>query len=197
MNRLYIRILSAFFLLAIAAPSVVSCTGSAIGVGALSGLAAYEERSIKTIARDTKIAIQLHAALLDKSKKHFMQIGIEVFEGRVLLTGGVESAQIRADAVGIAWKVENVKAVLNEMAIGLSSLFDTARDTFITAQLTSKITLDKEIMAINYSIETVAGTVYLIGIAQNTVELEKVIAHARTLSYVRKIIPHVRIKEIK
>ena len=126
-----------------------------------------------------------------------MQIGIEVFEGRVLLTGGVESAQMRADAVGTAWKVENVKAVLNEMAIGLTSLVDTARDTFITAQLTSKITLDKEIMAINYSIETVAGTVYLIGIAQNTVELEKVIAHARTLSYVRKIIPHVRIKESK
>ena len=87
--------------------------------------------------------------------------------------------------------------MLNEVAIGLSSLVDTARDTFITAQLTAKITLDKEIMAINYSIETVAGTVYLIGIAQNTVELEKVIAHARTLSYVRKVISHVRIKEIK
>ena len=49
-------------------------------------------------------------------------------------------------------------------------------------------------MAINYSIETVAGTVYLIGVAQNGVELEKVIDHARGLSYVRKIISHVRIK---
>ena len=89
MNRLYTQILPALILWAIVAPFVVGCTGSAIGVSALSGLAAYEERSIKTIARDTKIAIQLHAALLDKSKKHFMQIGIEVFEGRVLLTGGV------------------------------------------------------------------------------------------------------------
>ena len=126
-----------------------------------------------------------------------MQIGIEVFEGRVLMTGSVESTQIRADAIGVAWKVENVKAVLNEVTIGLSSFADTARDAFITAQLTSKITLDKEIMAINYSIETSAGTVYLIGIAQNAAELEKVIAHARTLGYVRKVISHVRIKEIK
>ena len=189
--------LPAFFLLAIAVPFVGGCTGSAIGVGALSGLAVYEERSIKTIARDTKIAIQLRAALLNKSKNHFMQIGIEVFEGRVLLTGGVESAQMRADAVGIAWKIENVNAVLNEVSLGLSSFVETARDTFITAQLTSKITLDKEIMAINYSIETVAGTVYLIGIAQSTVELEKVISHARTLSYVRKVISHVRIKKIE
>ena len=197
MDYLYIRILPTFFLLAIAVPFVASCTGSAIGVGAISGLAAYEERSIKTIARDTQIAIQLRAALLNKSKNHFMQIGVEVFEGRVLLTGGVESAKIRADAVGITWKVANVKAVLNEVSIGLNSLANTARDSFITAQLTSKITLDKEIMAINYSIETVAGTVYLIGIAQNTVELEKVIAHARTLSYVRKVISHVRIKKIE
>ena len=196
MNRLYLRILPAF-LLVLATLQIVGCTGSAIGVGALSGLAAYEERSIKVIARDTKIALQLRAALLNKSQKHFIQIGIEVFEGRVLMTGGVASAQIRADAIGIAWKVANVKAVLNEMHIGLSTITDTARDAFITAQLTSKITLDKEIMAINYSLETVAGTIYLIGIAQNTVELEKVIAHARTLNYVRKIISHVRIKDLK
>ena len=72
MNCLYIRILPTFFLLAAVVPFVAGCTGSAIGVGALSGLAAYEERSIKTIARDAKIAIQLRAALLNKSKNGFL-----------------------------------------------------------------------------------------------------------------------------
>ena len=132
---------------------------------------------------------------IQKSENHFLQIGIEVFEGRVLLTGAVDSEQTRADAVGLAWKTNNVKAVLNEIMIGPNSISDAAKDAYITAQLTSRITLDKKIMAVNYSIETVASTVYLIGIAQNKLELEKVLGHARALGYVRKIISHVRIKK--
>ena len=189
MNRLFTSLF-----LASVVPAIVGCTSSAVGVGALSGLAAYEERSFKTIARDTKIAVQLRAALLERSEKHFVQIGIKVFDGHVLLTGVVESKEMRADAIGLAWKIANVKAVLNEIILGLSTFADTAKDAFITTQLISKITLDKKIMAINYSIKTVAGTVYLIGIAQNKFELEKVIAHARSLGYVRKVISHVQIK---
>ena len=50
-------------------------------------------------------------------------------------------------------------------------------------------------MAINYSVETVNGTIYLIGIAQNQEELDRVIAHARTIEYVRKVVDHVRVKK--
>ena len=95
----------------------------------------------------------------------------------------------------MAWKTEGVKDVINEIQTGTSSLRDLAKDAWITTQLHSKITLDKNILAINYSIETVNGIVYLIGIAQNQQELGRVIAHARNLSYVRRIISHVRVKK--
>ena len=58
----------------------------------------------------------------------------------------------------------------------------------------SKLTLDNKVLAINYAIETVNGIVYLIGIAQNQGELDRVIAHSRTISYVRQVISHVRVK---
>jgi osmotically-inducible protein OsmY len=57
------------------------------------------------------------------------------------------------------------------------------------------MTFDKKILAINYSIETVNGIVYLIGIAQNQEELDRVIAHARAIDYVRQIKSHVRVKK--
>ena len=41
----------------------------------------------------------------------------------------------------------------------------------------------------------VNGIVYLIGIAQNQKELDRVIAHARDINYVRNIISHVRVKK--
>ena len=43
--------------------------------------------------------------------------------------------------------------------------------------------------------ETVNGIVYLIGIAQNQKELDRVLAHAREINYVRNIISHVRVKK--
>jgi osmotically-inducible protein OsmY len=49
-------------------------------------------------------------------------------------------------------------------------------------------------MAINYVIETVNGTVYLIGVAQDRVELNRVIAHANKTKFVRRVISHVRLK---
>jgi osmotically-inducible protein OsmY len=69
------------------------------------------------------------------------------------------------------------------------------KDTWVSTRLHSKITLDKKIRAINYSIETVNGIIYLIGIAQNQAELDRVIGHAKTISYVKKIINHIRVKK--
>lgn len=177
------------------APALSGCVGAVAGAGAVAGLAVYEERPVRVIARDAKIAAQLRIALLEESEQHFAKIGIEAFEGRVLLTGTVPDEKMRADAVRLAWQADNVKDVLNEITIGANSLLETAKDSWITAQLTSALTFDKHVLAINYSIETVAGTVYLIGIAQNQAELDRVIAHARDVSYVRKVISHVRVKK--
>jgi osmotically-inducible protein OsmY len=69
------------------------------------------------------------------------------------------------------------------------------RDAWVTAQLRIKLTVDGEIKAINYAIDTVNGTVYLMGIAQDSMELERVTAHARNLKYVRRIVSYVRLKD--
>jgi osmotically-inducible protein OsmY len=184
-------------LLALALPGLTGCASAVVGAGAVAGIAAFEERPVKVIARDSKISAELKIALLEISEQHFAKVGIEVFEGRVLLTGVVPTEQMRADAVTAAWKIAGVKAVLNELAIGDQALTDTARDGWITTQLTSKLTFDKHVRAINYAIETVAGTIYLIGIAQDQAELDRVIAHARSVGYVRNVISHVRVKQAR
>lgn len=184
----------ALLLLLATAPVLSGCVGAVIGAGAAVGVAALEERTVGTVADDTKTAAQIRLAILDKGQDYALKVGIEVFEGRVLLTGAVPTEQMRADAVGIAWKVAGVKDVLNEIQVSSSGFIDTARDSWITAQLTSKITFDEKVHAINYVVETVNGVIYLIGIAQNQTELDRVIAYARGLNYVKKVISHVRLK---
>jgi len=71
---------------------------------------------------------------------------------------------------------------------------DLAIDSWITAQLVSKITLDKDIFAINYKIKTVNRIIYLIGVAQTKAELNKVLLQAKNIGSVKQVINHVQIK---
>ena len=53
----------------------------------------------------------------------------------------------------------------------------------------------REVLSINYSIETVNGTVYLLGIAQDDAELVRVIEHARGIENVKRVVSHVVVKD--
>jgi len=176
---------------------LTGCVGMVVGGAATAGVAAYQERGVKGVAIDTATATKIRAKLLEEDKNLFGDVGLEVYEGRVLLTGRVPTEEMRAQAVRIAWSVADVKDVINEVVISPNPLSDMANDTWITTQLKTTMTLDTEILAINYSIETVGGVIYLIGIAQNDAELQRVINHARAIKYVKRVVSHVRIKEPK
>ncbi len=44
-------------------------------------------------------------------------------------------------------------------------------------------------------IEAVNGAVYLMGVAQDQGELDRVVAHAKDLAYVRQVVNYVRLKD--
>lgn len=191
----YRRAAAVVCVIILAAGALGGCAGIVVGGGAVVGTAAYQERGVRGVARDLATATKLRTQLLDAGEAYVTGVGVEVYEGRALLTGTLEKEAMRATAVKLAWKTEGVKDVINEIQIGQSSLRDMAKDSWITAQLISKLTFDKKILAINYSIETVNGIVYLIGIAQDQGELDRIIAHGRGIDYVRRIISHVRVKK--
>lgn len=178
----------------VAAMQLSGCVGMVIGGAATAGVAAYQERGIKGVAQDTATATKVRANMLDANDELFRDVGIEVYEGRVLLTGRVPTEERRAEAVKIAWGVSDVKDVINEVLVSENPLSDIANDSWITTQLKSKMTFDKDILAINYSIETVGAVIYLIGIAQDDAELQRVINHARGIKYVKRVVSHVRVK---
>ncbi len=172
-----------------------ACTNAVVGAGATTGLAIYDERNIKTIARDTLTATRLRAKMLELSADLATKIGIDVHKDRVLLTGAIADEKMMSDAVRIAWSIGNVLEVINEIQLTDTGIVDMARDGWITMQFRAHMALDEKIFAVNYLSETVNGVVYIIGIAQNNSELERVINLARGISHVRKIVNHVQIKK--
>ena len=108
----------------------------------------------------------------------------------------VDSVADELEAVRLSWQVDGVRSVLNEIDVGSDlSLMDSAGDLVITTKIRASLMFDGDIFAINYSVETVNGTVHLMGIAQNEGERNRVIAHARDTSYVKRVVSHIRLKD--
>ena len=189
------RFVLAIAVVALAAPVLQGCVGTVVGAGATAGTAAMEERGISGTVDDTAIRLRVNALLSEKDERLWRTVGLQVHSGRVLLTGALDTSEMRAEAVRLAWKADGVKEVINEIEVAESGgLTGYGRDIWISTRLQSALLFDKQVSSINYSIKTVRGTVYLIGIAQNRVELNRVINHARSLDYVRKVVNHVKIK---
>ncbi len=172
-----------------------SVPGMVIGAGATAGIAAAEERGVETAFDDLKIDLEIKRRILNLDDMLVTKVSTEVFEGRVLLTGTVADDAQRLAVARLAWGVEGVAEVMNELrSDGESSLAHASRDTIITTELRARIMGDGDVRAINYNIETVRGTIYLLGIARSDAELTRVVHHARNVSGVRKIVPLVRVK---
>jgi osmotically-inducible protein OsmY len=62
-------------------------------------------------------------------------------------------------------------------------------------ELRSRLLFAKNIQSVNYSIEAVNGTVYLLGVAQDQAELDRVLDVARNVNYVRRVVSHVLMKD--
>ena len=185
-------ILNAMILLAVL---LNGCT-AVVGAGATVGVAAVQERGIKGRAKDLNIEALILKKYLNAGLKLTTTIGVEVYDGRVLLTGATKELKLSDKAVKLAWSVASVTDVINEIQLDKgTTVTDYAHDTWITTQLKSKLAFDKNILAINYAVETVNRTVYVIGIAQDQGELARVMAHANAISRVINVVNHVKLKK--
>ena len=180
----------------LAAGALQGCVAAAVGAGATAGVAASQERGVKGATNDTAIRAEINHYWLQKDEKLFLNCNLQIHEGRVLVTGAVKDADTRAEAIQLAWKAKGVREVINEVEVtSEGGVGAYARDTAIVTELRSKLLFAKDVDSVNYSIESVNGTVYLLGVAQNQAELDKALNIARNVSYVRRVVSHVLLKD--
>ena len=185
-------------LAAMGAACMVSACGpeTAVGVAATASTAAMEERGFSAAVGDATIKAELNARFFGQSTDLWEGLSVQVVEGRVLLSGKVREPDMRVSAVRIAWRVDGVREVINEIKLTDRSVTGSmARDTWISTKLKARLLFDRDVLAINYSIVTVGGVIYLMGIAQNQAELDRVINHARDIADVRGVVSYVQLKD--
>ena len=175
---------------------VSGCAGVLVAGGASAVSAATQERGFAGTISDTAIRADINRLWLTHGDGEvFFSTTLSVIEGRVLLAGHVRGPRARVDAVRLAWQAQGVREVINEIRIARDrGIAGYSRDTWITATLRSRLLLDRDIASVNYTIDTVGKIVYLMGIAQDAAEFARVKAHARDVSYVRRVVSYVVLK---
>ncbi len=172
-----------------------SPTSMAFGSAASIGVAAEQEGGVTAAVKDDAIQLRIVDAYIQHNLNLFRDLSVTVKEGRVLLTGSVPNPDMRVEAVRLAWQAPNVKQVLNEIAVNRGEGISGALvDGWITSNIKTRLMLDKYVQSINYNIDTVDGNVYVMGVAQDQSELERVLAYARNTNHVRNVISYVRLK---
>ena len=183
-------------LLFLSALPLGSCSSFLIFTAPTVGVAAVQERSIGDAVDDLTIRAELNQLFFDDNVDLLQSVSFTVIEGRVLLKGSVKNQKSRIHALELVWKASGGREVINEIQVtDQGGIVNYALDTWISTQLTTKILFDKDILGVNYNLETINGIIYVAGIAQDEAELDKLIYHARRIENVKKVISHVLMKD--
>ena len=166
----------------------------AVGTASTAIVVSKEERTLGEYVDDTLIKAQIKNLYFDTNENIFFNVDVEVTQGRVLLTGTVDNSDLRIEATRMAWGISGVQIVINELQISNDdNILSFADDLLISTQIKGRLLINSELPYINYTVETVNGVVYLIGIARSEEERQSVIDLSREVYGVIDVIDYINI----
>ena len=174
-----------------------SCAGvSSKGVFGTGVSIAFDPRTLGTQMDDSIMQKNLTARILIKDKKYLLSVKSKVLDGRIFLTGKVDSPEEKLLLTKLAWEIKGARSVRNDIKIKEEFNFKrSAKDILITSQLRTAIILNKNIKASNYEIDTYKKKVYVYGIALTSEEKELVISEAKEILDVEDVIASIILVE--
>jgi osmotically-inducible protein OsmY len=184
-----------FLLVGYGALTACSPVGTAIGAAAYTADLATQERGLYQGLDDNRMWIAINARFAAADLGVAQNVHLQVQEGRVLLSGVVQTQEQRLAAVKAAWEEPGVREVINHVEVeNARDLGQIAQDEYLARRVWMKLFVDRGVRANNYSVECIDNIVYLIGVGQNKSEVQRVIDHARDVAYVRDVKNYVRLK---
>ena len=172
---------------------VSGCVGySSTGVFGTGVSIALDPRTIGTQIDDSIMQKNLTAKLLNMDKNNFLSVKSKVLDGRIFITGKVDSPEEKLQITKIAWETKGARSVRNDIKIKEEFNFtQSAKDLLITSQLRTALIVNKNIKATNYQIDTYKKKIYIYGIALTKDEKDLVIIEAKEILDVEDVIASI------
>ena len=157
---------------------------------------ALDPRTLGTQIDDSIMQKSLSTRILTNDKKYFLSVKSKVLDGRIFITGKVDSPDEKLQITKIAWETKGTRSVRNDLKIKKEFNFkQSAKDLLITTQLRTALIVNKNIKATNYQIDTYKKIIYVYGIALNSEEKDLVISEAKEILDVENVIASILLVE--
>ena len=172
---------------------LMGCVGySSTGVLGTGVSIALDPRSLGTQIDDSIMQQNLRAKLLSTDKSYIISVKTKILDGRIFLTGKVNSVEDKLKVTKLAWEIKGARSVNNDLQIKEKFNFKrSAKDLLITSQLRAALIGSKNIKAVNYNIDTYKKKIYVYGIAQNKKERDEVIKEAKQILDVEDVVTSI------
>tara|TARA_B110001454_G_C12540385_1_gene359157 strand:+ start:118 stop:711 length:594 start_codon:yes stop_codon:yes gene_type:complete len=176
---------------------LTSCVGTASrGIFGTGVTIAFDPRTVGTQIDDSIMHKNLTTRLALKEKKYLLSVNSKVLDGRIFLTGKVNTREEKLQITKLAWETQGARSVKNDIKIKEKFNFkQSAKDLLITSQLRTAIILNKKIKATNYQIDTYKKNIYIYGIAITKEEKKEVLSEAKQILDVKNVIESILLLE--
>lgn len=169
-----------------------ACAPLVVGGAVMGSLVATDRRTSGTQLEDEGIELRAASRIRDNLGERG-HVNVTSYNRQVLLTGEVPNAQDRQMVERVVAKVENVRSIVNELAIlGNTTLTQRSNDAYITGKVKAGMVDTKDLFANAFKVVTERSTTYLMGrVTQREANLASDVA--RSTTGVQKV---VRVLEI-
>ena len=162
--------------------SLSGCAPLVVGSAVMSGMVAIDRRTTGIQLEDEGIELRT-AQGLRQNLSDAAHVNVTSYNRMVLLSGEVSSAAERELAEKLAKSQENVRSVVNDLAIEpASSLTQRSKDAIATGQIKALLVDAKDLQSNAFKVVTERGIVYLMG-RVTARESQRATEIARTASF--------------
>lgn len=139
------------------------CAPLVVGGAVVTGVMATDRRTAGTQVEDEAIELKV-ASAVRQSLGDRVNLSATSYNRQVLLTGEARTAADKEQAERLARSQENVRLVVNDLAImPPSTLTQRSRDAVLTGQVKAAFVDAKDLQANSVKVVTERGIVYLMG----------------------------------
>lgn len=157
------RTLGTLLFAGVVTTGLTGCFPLAVGGAVVTGMVATDRRTTGAVVEDEGIELRAGNRIREVLGERG-HVNVTSYNRQVLLTGEVPSAQDRSQVEQILTGVDNVRHIINELAVlGNSTLNQRSSDALVSGRVKASLVDAQDLSANAFKIVTERGTVYVMG----------------------------------
>ena len=171
---------------------------------------AWENRSTEDQVKDSKIHARILDKLKNKDKGLLLDVNIDVWEQRVLLTGTLDASGLRSAVESLAKQDSRIKVLHNNIQVVTPEEKEARRkqkeesgekkeeggtinDFWIETKIRAQLLIESNIGSVNYFYQSVLNKVYVIGKSASSTEKGLVLSIIRNTEGVQSVTEYIEV----